>query len=73
MTYLNELELALPLVDPYNIEQYNDLPEDIMNCQSIKREWVGEGTSSPSSCLLLALRDFIVPVPLHNEILKQDK
>ena len=48
---MNELgkELALPLVDPYNSEPFHDWPEDIMNCQSIKSKWVGEGTSSPSS------------------------
>ena len=42
-------ELALPLPDPYNNEPSHDLPELIMNCESIKREWVREGTSSPSS------------------------
>ena len=37
---MNELEkeLALPLDDTYNSEPFHDLPEDIMNCESIKRE-----------------------------------
>ena len=47
-----EKELALPLAVPYNSEPFYDLPEYIMNCESIKSEWVGDETSSPSRCSL---------------------